>query len=130
MKILVVEDDPMTADLIREFLLSRYPDADVDLAFNGKDGLEQARKSKYDIIITNINMPVMNGIDFLRNLRDFPDYREVPKIVLSGNATRKVFIEAYRLGACYCMYKPFDFYEFLAVVNEAMEVFNNHDQDA
>lgn len=62
-KVLVVEDDPVLADLIRHILVR---DAVMTLARNGREGLEQIRTGAFDVIVTDVDMPVMDGVELFQ----------------------------------------------------------------
>jgi len=81
-KALVVEDYEMNRILIEEMLISFK--VSTDFALNGRDAVDMARDGSYDIIFMDINMPIMNGIDATKILRD--EGVDTPIIALTANA--------------------------------------------
>lgn len=82
MNILLVDDELDYRLLIRTVLMSRG--CDVVLAENGQEALEKIKDQKVDLVITDIYMPVMDGIKMSRALRQIPEYEQVPILYLSG----------------------------------------------
>ncbi len=104
MTILVVDDDEMVLASVGDILqLQGY---NVHTASNGRQGLEQFEAVKPDLIISDIIMPEMEGIEFVRELsRLNPD---IPLIVMSGDPLGREFLRAARLlGAVDTLLKPF-----------------------
>jgi CheY-like chemotaxis protein len=80
--ILVVEDDNAILSLIQEVLGDEgYR---VLSAMNGKEGLEQTRSQAPDLVISDLMMPILNGIDMARTLRADPRYQRLPLVAISG----------------------------------------------
>lgn len=94
-KILVVDDSQNTRE-IEKNVLENYG-FEVHLAENGADGLNQAYKTLFDLVITDYDMPVMDGLSFIKQLRTMQDYKERPIIIISsrtGEEDRKQGKEA------------------------------------
>jgi len=81
-KVLVVEDDKAMRDVYVEVLLSEG--FDVRIANNGEEGLSVATNYPPDIIVLDLLMPVMDGKTMLRKLRDIPQFKSLPVIVLTN----------------------------------------------
>ena len=111
MHILVVDDEPQITRVLRTSLQSNGHE--VTVAHDGADALEQFLKAQPDLVITDLAMPVMNGIELTREIRE---RSSVPVIVLSvrGNDASKV--EALDQGADDYITKPFSIQELLARV--------------
>ena len=84
--ILIVEDDEDIQGIYKEILECHF-DVRLTQTFDGRQGLAAVRKEKPDLIILDILMPVMNGDEFLKELRETLDIRDVPVIVCSVNQT-------------------------------------------
>ncbi|MEQ8525956.1 response regulator [Gracilimonas sp.] len=85
--ILIVEDDPAMRVLLRSTVLSADLDVEVAEIFeaeNGKEGLEVLAKEKIDMMLVDIYMPVMDGLEMLDYARDHPDFSNIPAIVVSS----------------------------------------------
>ena len=111
MHILVVDDEPQITRVLRTSLQSNGHE--VTVAHDGADALEQFLKAQPDLVITDLAMPMMNGIELTREIRERSN---VPVIVLSvrGNDASKV--EALDQGADDYITKPFSIQELLARV--------------
>ncbi len=90
-KILIIDDDPMIARMHQE-RFSR-DEFEVVLAFNGKEGLEKIEKEKPDIILLDIMMPMMNGYEMLKALREKEEVTSIPVIILSSLGADPELIE-------------------------------------
>jgi CheY-like chemotaxis protein len=82
MKILLVEDDPICQMPIKTF--SKKLGIEVDVANNGKEGLEKAKSGSYDLILTDIYMPEMDGYQTIEAIRALPDGDDFKIIALCG----------------------------------------------
>ncbi len=94
-KILLVEDEPVLKDAY-EIILSTQPYL-CDYAENGKEALEMCKKRDYDLILLDIMMPIMNGIEFLENIEDV-DYIKSKIIVMSNLSGGKEIDKVRELG--------------------------------
>jgi len=106
--ILVVEDSGNMRLLLRT-LLNSFEVAAVDSARDGEDGLKKLRvNKKTNLVITDWEMPAMNGREFLYNLRhiDNEPMCFLPVIVLTGHASRSLIAEAFEAGATHLLVKP------------------------
>jgi CheY-like chemotaxis protein len=113
-RVLVIDDDSSVRSTIR-FLLERQ-DFFVDEAENGQAGLERARQDRPDLILCDLDMPVMDGFETLTRLRDDPALRRVPVIVVSGLMTGENERRVTRLGARAVLAKPFSISALLGLV--------------
>ncbi len=102
-KVLLVDDDAAIREILSA-ILSRY-NYDVDLAENGRDGLRMAESKVYDHIITDIAMPVMGGLTFLKQLRDKEIHAATT--VISAHTDMENVRRAFKLGASDFIAKPF-----------------------
>ena len=108
LSVLLVDDSrSMRAFIRRLFRISGLAVGDCLEAENGAEALEVLRRQTVDLIITDINMPVMNGEEFVRELGEDPALRSIPVLVLSTDATPKRIRELAGLGARGYVKKPF-----------------------
>lgn len=118
-RILVIDDDPAIVRTIRKIL--ERADHEVLEAEDGKKGLELARRERPDLIITDLIMPEVEGIETIQTLRaEFPDAKI---IAVSGGGAMgpdSYLIDAEILGADRAMAKPFSPGELVAVVEELL----------
>ncbi len=75
---------------------------------NGEEGLTRFGESRPDVVITDLNMPVLDGIEFTRAVRERPDGCRVPIIILTTESSSEMKAEGRRAGATAWMVKPFD----------------------
>lgn len=104
-KILTIDDDPDILDVLAITLSDNY---DVISASNGKEGLDMVRAKNPDLIITDYNMPVMNGPDFCKELRKDILFRHIPIIMLTGKGEVKDMVVGIESGADDYLVKPFE----------------------
>jgi two-component system, NtrC family, response regulator AtoC len=103
LRVLVVDDDAMLREVIATLLLSNgYR---VDTAGNGKEALDKVQTQTYDHIITDLSMPVMDGLSFLKNLKE--KHIEASVIVVSAHTDMEHVVQAMNLGARDYLAKPF-----------------------
>ena len=105
-KVLVVEDNTDTRELIAMLLnMEGYA---VDTAEDGQQGIAQASLQRPDIIVTDINMPKLTGIEMIKRLRDLPEFSSVPIVVLTAYG-KDIALDALTSGATQALTKPVDF---------------------
>lgn len=112
MRILVVEDEKKVASFIKKGLEEEL--YQVDLAGNGKDGFEMTLNNEYDLIISDVMMPVMNGIQFIKELRK--NKIITPVLLLTIKDSTKDKVDGLDSGADDYLTKPFSFEELTARV--------------
>ncbi len=106
--ILIVDDSPVMRKVInRTVNLSGIEVGNIVEAGNGKDGLEKLEENWVDLILTDINMPVMNGIQFIESLKTDEVMKSIPVIVISTEGRDTVVQQALSLGAADYITKPF-----------------------
>jgi CheY-like chemotaxis protein len=112
-KILLVDDNHDILDLLEVFL---YDDFEITSVLNGFEGLKIAEEILPDLIITDIMMPVMDGIKFLNNLRKKPKIAGVPVIAVTSFAKKLNIKSLLNMGFNGVVSKPFSREEILAVI--------------
>ena len=103
--ILVVDDSESMRLMLSEILAAE--DHEILLAENGKIALEIATEKKVDMVITDLNMPCMDGITLIKSLRDMPQYHNICILVLTTE-TERIMDEVMSAGATGWVAKPFD----------------------
>ena len=114
-RVLVVEDDPGIADFIRRGLV--YQDYEVDVASDGEEGLTIARDNPPDLVLLDLMIPKIDGVEVCRRLRAGSD---VPIIILTARDSVTDKISGLDAGADDYVTKPFAFDELLARVRAAL----------
>ncbi len=104
-RILIVEDDPATQSILSYMLEVEYA---ITLVGDGESALHALEEEQFDLILLDIGLPKVNGLDVLRAHRGTPAQAHIPVIMISAFADRDVVIEALRLGANDYVTKPFD----------------------
>ncbi len=111
--ILVVDDNADMRSHIKNLLQKEYS---VITANNGMEALQQIKKYSPHLVVSDIMMPVMDGIQLLKTLKDDPHLQNIPVILLSARAGEEAKIEGYKTGADDYLIKPFSAKELLARV--------------
>lgn len=115
-KILVVDDeDIVRTSCSRTLVPEGY---DVRLAKNGVEGLRMAAEERFDLVLTDLKMPDMDGIDVLRNIKE--KWPETHVIIVTGYQTVDTAVKAIKLGANNYIEKPFTPDALLSAVTEAL----------
>ena len=118
--ILVVEDSPAVRQLI-VFALKRLPDTKIVESINGVDALNKLSFESFDLVLADINMPVMDGLKLIGLLRNEPKYKDIPIIVITTEGVEEDRQKAMALGANAYLSKPIHTYELLKVVEEFLK---------
>ena len=115
-RVLVVDDEATIRDLLSKTLaLAEY---DVDLAPDGRSALERLRMIPYDLLITDLKMPGVDGLAVIREARRLK--ADIPVIIITGFSTEASAIEAVNLGVSGYLTKPFRVPRVLAVAAKAL----------
>ena len=117
--ILLVEDDKVDAMTVKRSLRDIHVTNRLLLAGNGEDALQYLREPNIDrpcIILLDLNMPKMNGLEFLQVLKQDAILKKIPVIVLTTSKNEQDKLESFRLGVAGYMIKPVDYQQFVEVV--------------
>ena len=120
-KVLVVEDSPTMRQLI-VFALKRIRGFQIVEANDGVDGLKKLSADKFDLILTDINMPIMDGLKLVSMVRNDPNYKETPIIVITTEGATEDRERALALGADEYITKPIQTMQILETVKKLMKV--------
>ena len=110
-KILIIEDNELNLKLMKDILISQ--NYEIDTAADGEEGLEKAMENDYDLILLDIQMPVVSGYDFLQIYN-----KKTPIIVVSACAMDTEIDKAKELGCTDYISKPIQIMEFLNTVKK------------
>ena len=121
-KVLVVDDEQRLADLLKKQL--EESGFNVDIAYDGYIGKQLAEKNKYNLIILDINLPLINGYDLCKEIRSTNN--SIPIIMLTAFGTPDNKLAGFDAGADDYVVKPFDFKELLARVNVFIRRSDSH----
>ncbi len=114
--ILVVEDSPTMRQLIG-FAVKRIPQSRVIEATDGVDALKKLSSEKVDIILADINMPIMDGLKLVSLLRSNPSYKDIPVIIITTEGAEEDKKRALAIGANAYLTKPIQTQELMKLVN-------------
>ncbi len=115
-RILIIDDERAIRNALREIL--EYENYQVDEAEDGPKGIEWVGKESYDVILCDIKMPQMDGIEVLENIQKTTD---APVVMISGHGTIETAVEAIRKGAYDFIAKPLDLNRLLITLRNAMD---------
>lgn len=115
-KLLIVDDSTMLRDMLN-YALNEGGYNDVTEAIDGIDGLEKAKASMYDLIITDVNMPNMDGLTLIAELRKLSQYANKPILVLTTERSDEMKAKGKAAGATGWIVKPFVPDQLLKAVN-------------
>lgn len=118
--ILIVDDDATNLRLLGNIL--KKEKYQISLARSGREALEMTANFVPDLILLDILMPDMNGIDVCKQIKNTPETREVPVIFLTGKTRIEDFVKGFKVGAADYVTKPFNSSELLARVTTQLEL--------
>ena len=114
-KILIV-DDSMSIQKMVTFALSTQKSYELSTASDGQEALDLAKITQFDLIITDINMPIMGGIELIQKLRALPAYAVTPIACLTTESSKDKMGDGKTAGASAWMVKPFQPAKLLKVI--------------
>ena len=116
-RVLLIEDDASIASSLKKVLTSEG--YEVDTASRGDEGLQQAKQSSYGVVITDLRMPGINGLELVEQLHEVKPKQ--PILLMTAHGTTETAIEATKLGAYDYLLKPFEADELLDLVAAGVE---------
>ncbi len=120
-KVLIVEDSPTMRQLI-SFALKRLRGIKIVEAGDGVDGLKKLSADTYDLIFTDINMPVMDGLKLVSLVRNDPNFRHIPIVVITTEGAQEDRERALALGANDYITKPIQPNRILDVTRSLLNI--------
>ncbi|MCU1311040.1 MAG: tcrA 2 [Candidatus Angelobacter sp.] len=117
-KLLIVDDDAAVVTLLKDLL--KGDDVAITSASDGADGWEKIQKEKFDLLITDVWMPRMNGLELLAKVRTLPEPPFI--IVMSADDTPEVLLNAARQQAHQFVSKPFKAMEMLDLIRDTLSM--------
>ncbi|MCP4483735.1 MAG: response regulator [Flavobacteriaceae bacterium] len=119
LKILLIEDDTIELMKLNRAMSSLNMNHEVMEANNGEDGLELLLNKEYypDIILLDLNMPKINGIEFLSILKDNESLKFIPTIILTTSSNEKDLQACYNIGISGYILKPLKYEDYIAKIN-------------
>ena len=115
--ILIIDDEKSIRKTLNEIL--SYEGYKIEEAADGEEGLKKFKEKNFDIVLCDIKMPKLDGIEFLEKAREIND--EVPIIIISGHGNIETAVEAVKKGAYDYISKPPDLNRMLITLRNAMD---------
>ncbi len=119
--ILIVDDTPLTHRLLNLMLQRIDNSINIFTAFNGKEALAQLADNTFDLVITDINMPGMDGFALMDEMRADDKYKDLPIIVLTASGHKKVPAMAAQKGATSFLTQPISSWELKETVTRCLQ---------
>lgn len=117
--VLIVEDEYFLAQLIQERL--EYLNYGFLFAGNGQEAIDLLRSNNVNLIIMDIMMPVLDGLEATKIIKSDPNLKKIPVVFLTARGVESDKKQAYQLGADDYLTKPFSWEEFMNVVKRWLE---------
>ena len=119
--VLVVEDSPTMRQLI-VFALKRIRGLNITEANDGVDGLKKISAEKFDLILTDINMPIMDGLKLVSLVRNDPTHKEVPIVIITTEGATEDKDRAIAIGANDYITKPIQTIKIIEVTKRLLNL--------
>lgn len=114
LSLLIVEDDNTARDIIVRMSAKEFPDCTIQTAENGVKGVALYKEIAPDLVITDVRMPVMDGLEMAREIRSIN--AKATFIVVTAFSDKDSFEKFKELGVCAYLLKPLDFKELFAAI--------------
>ncbi len=121
LRILIVEDSPTMRQLLR-FALTRLKEVEIVEAEDGMDGWRKISGDRFDLVLIDINMPVMDGLKLIGLIRNEDDLHDVPIVVITSETAQQDRQRALNLGANEYLTKPIQTNRVLAVAKSLLKM--------
>lgn len=116
--VLAVDDSGSIRGLVSHVLTQAG--YEVVLAEDGQEALDYAENNEVDVVLTDINMPRVNGIELIQGLRAMPHYKYVPMLVLTTESGQDMKMKGKEAGATGWLVKPFDPEQLVNVIRKVL----------
>jgi CheY-like chemotaxis protein len=125
-EILLAEDEPADAHLVKVAIAENHILANLHHVVDGREALDYLQRqgerfaaaTRPDLILLDLNMPRMDGREFLAAIKQVPDLRDIPVVVLTTSEVERDVVASYNLGAAGYITKPVDVAQFMAAIRE------------
>jgi chemotaxis family two-component system response regulator Rcp1 len=120
-QVLLVEDNPGDERLVREAFKAANANVIITSASNGAEALALLRRTRPDLILLDLNLPMVDGREVLQEVKHDKRLRHIPVIILTSSVMPQDVLAAYRAGANCYMQKPMDLASLFARIRELIE---------
>ena len=121
--VLLVEDDNVDAMTVKRAMRDLHVGHSVMRSVNGEEAMKYLTNpdnEKPFVILLDLNMPKMNGMEFLKVIKAHPELKTIPIIVLTTSREKRDILESFELGAAGYMVKPVDYSKFVEILDKIM----------
>lgn len=123
---LIVEDDMVDVMTIKRAFIEAGIENPLLVSHNGEEALAQLKRGPIPaLIFLDLNMPRMNGLEFLENIKSSKEFCSIPVVILTTSNERRDIQESFRLGAAGYMVKPIDYPEFTKMIKTVCEYWSS-----
>lgn len=122
LRVLLIEDDAIEVMKLKRTISSLKLEHSITEANNGVEALEilQEKGGLPDIILLDLNMPKINGIEFLTILKKDPDLQHIPTIILTTSNNRKDMLKCYQIGIAGYVLKPLRYQDYVTKIEQIL----------
>jgi len=120
MKILIVDDVRMSIEIGKSFL--ENTGCEVISASNGKEGLERVMSDEPDLVITDLHMPSMSGVDLCRTIKETPSLKDLPVVILTSDSDKENLDKCHSAGCDGILKKPYNKGEIIESVRQYINI--------
>lgn len=124
--ILIVDDNPKNLQVLGKLL--QYENFEVEFAIDGQSALDWMEAKKFDLMLLDINMPVISGFEVCKKIRSNPKFDKMPIIFLTADIDRESILKGFELGAQDYVTKPFDSRELIMRVKTHLSLKNSREK--
>ncbi len=120
--ILVIDDEELVTESLKRLL--KKNGYSVAIARNNTDAMEKVKELDFDLIVSDIRIPEVNGVEIIKNIRHYykiSQKKPVPEILITGYSSDEHLKEAQALKVADYLYKPFDIKDFLEIVKKNLK---------
>ena len=121
-KILVIDDEEFVTESLKKLL--KKSGYEVEIAKSGNEAVQKVQEADFDLIVSDIRMPDMNGVETIKMIRECLKQNAkpmVPEIFITGYASKDNLEEAKKLKVADYLYKPFNIKDFLEIVKKNLD---------
>lgn len=121
--ILVIDDEGLVTKSLKKLLVKEGYNATI--ATSGEEAMEKLKDADFDLIICDVRMPQLDGIETIEKLRQIQkesDRQPIPEILITGYADQEKYKDALKLGVADYIFKPFDTQQFLETIKRNLNV--------
>jgi CheY-like chemotaxis protein len=126
--ILLVEDDSVDAMTVKRAMRDLKVDHSVIHLVNGEEAMKYLTSPDMEkpfVVLLDLNMPKMNGIEFLKVMKTYPELKTIPVIVLTTSKEQRDILGSFELGASGYMVKPVDYSKFVEILSKIVTYWNS-----